>query len=142
MSAKGLYSPDILAAAMELARYPWNEDLPFKALARSRSCGSSIELGLSTGENGAITAIGIRPHACAVGQAAAALFAANASGLTRSAITQARAALAGWLSGAGPMPEWPRIDLLLPALAYPARHAAILLAWDAALDALPYPGRA
>ena len=137
MSARGLYTPQILSAAMDLARFPWNPDLPLKGSARSRSCGSAIELCLGTDEAGAISAVGIRPHACAVGQAAAALFSASAGGRSRSMVAEARAAIADWLAGVGPKPDWPGIDLLSPALAYPARHAAILLAWDAALAALP-----
>ena len=59
------------------------------------------------------------------------------SGGRTSAMARARVTLAAWLVGEGNQPEWPGIHLLNPALAYPARHAAILLAWDAALDALP-----
>lgn len=136
MSARGLYTPEILAAAMGLASYPWNAALELQGSARSRSCGSAIELGLSTEPGGVITAIGIRPHACAVGQAAAALFAAGASGRNRGELQQARDAIATWLGGEGGVPNWPGVELLAPALDYPARHAAILLAWDAALDAL------
>lgn len=134
---RGLYSPEILGQAMVLARYPWVPDAQHHGAARSRSCGSSIELSLGTDVAGAIREIGVRPHACAVGQAAAAVFAEHARGCSRSDIAMARAALAAWLAGEGKLPAWPGVGLLDPALAYPARHAAILLAWDAALDALP-----
>ena len=50
-----------------------------------------------------------------------------------------RASLAGWLHAAGPIPDWPGIGLLDAAREYPARHGAILLAWDAALAALASP---
>jgi NifU-like protein involved in Fe-S cluster formation len=83
-----------------------------------------------------VVQIGIRPHACAVGQAAAHVFAMRATGLTRAEISAARIDLAAWLTGDGPAPAWPGIELIEPARTYPARHGAILLAWDAALAAL------
>lgn len=136
MSARGLYTPQILAKAMELNRFPWDELAGRKGAARSRSCGSLVELSVAVRDDGRITALGVRPHACAVGQAAAAIFAESALGRNAADLAEARQALASWLAGSGEMPDWPGIALLEPALAYPARHAAILLAWDAALQAL------
>ncbi|MBB3861172.1 NifU-like protein involved in Fe-S cluster formation [Novosphingobium hassiacum] len=137
MSAgRGLYTPEVLAAAMELTRYPMDDALPFKGSARSRSCGSTIDIAVSLASDGGIATVGIRPHACAVGQASAALFARGAVGLTADDLRAARAALGAWLAGNGLRPEWPGIELVEPARAYPARHGAILLAWDAAIEAL------
>lgn len=137
MSAgKGLYTAEILALAMELATTPWDDVLPHKGTARSRSCGSTIDLALATDPAGAVTALGLRPHACAVGQASAALFARSAKGRSKLEIAQARASLAQWLAGDSPRPDWPGLEVLEAARAYTARHGAIMLAWDAALDAL------
>jgi NifU-like protein involved in Fe-S cluster formation len=135
-TAVRLYTPAILAAATGLSAYPWDDALPLRGDARSRSCGSAIALALSVDAGGRIEKLGLRPHACAVGQAAAAVFAAAAAGNGRDDVATARAAIADWLAGTGPVPDWPGIDLLEPAAGYPARHAAILLAWDAALVAL------
>ena len=134
-STRALYTPAILAAATGLAAYPWDAALPLQGEARSRSCGSTIALGLVVDAEGRIARLGLRPHACAVGQAAAHVFAAAATGQDRAAIAAARMALTAWLGGEAPQPDWPGIELLEPARAYPARHAAILLAWDAALAA-------
>lgn len=136
MASRGLYTPEILAAAMTLTQFPWDDAFGRKGSARSRSCGSTIEMGLTLDAQGRITTLGIRPHACAVGQAAASLFARNAIGLDAVQIATARDDLATWLSDDGNAPDWPEIDLLASARTYPARHGAILLAWDAALDAL------
>lgn len=133
---RGLYTPDILAAAMTLTAYPWSDAYRFKGMARSRSCGSAIEIGLTVDSHGQILALGLRPHACAVGQAAASIFAKSAVGRNRSDLQMARQALASWLADEDVEPGWPAIALLEPARSYPARHGAILLAWDAALDAL------
>lgn len=134
--AQALYTPAILAAATGLAAFPWDEALPLRGEARSRSCGSSIALGLATDAAGRIARIGLKPHACAVGQAAAHVFASAAAGRSSEQIATTRVALAAWLAGADDAPDWPGIDLLAPARAYPGRHAAILLAWDAAIAAL------
>lgn len=134
--ARALYTPAMLAAATGLAAYPWDEALPLRGEARSRSCGSVIALGLSTAADGRISGLGIKPHACAVGQAAAYTFASAAVGRDRAEIVTARAAVAAWLAGEGAMPDWPEIAMLEPALGYPGRHPAILLAWDAAIAAL------
>ena len=41
-----------------------------------------------------------------------------------------------WLAGGGTMPDWPGLDRLSAAREFPARHGAIMLPWNAALDAL------
>lgn len=135
--AGGLYTPEILNAAVSLAAYPFDAESPFVGEARSRSCGSVIAVSLCLDAEGRIEKPGIRPHACAVGQAAASMFAACATGRSRADIADARTAIADWLAGQGPQPDWPGLSLLEPARAYPARHPAILLAWDAALAAIP-----
>ncbi len=78
----------------------------------------------------------MRASACAVGQAAAALFAQGAAGRDAEDIANARAAIVAWLSNGGLLPEWPGFSALVPARVHTGRHGAILLAWDAALAAL------
>ncbi len=134
--ARTLYTPEILGAATALADFPWDESLPLRGDARSRRCGSTLALGLALDAEGRISAVGLRPHACAIGQASAFAFASAAQGRSRDQIAGARVALADWLEGSGAMPDWPGIALVEPALGYPARHGAIMLAWDAALAAL------
>lgn len=136
---RGLYTPEILGAAMALVGFPWSDAMPFQGTARSRSCGSTIAMGLALDDEGRISDLGLRPHACAVGQAAAALFAQAAKGCSAADVLVARREIASWLADDCGLPDWPGFDLLGPAKAYPARHGAILLAWDAALDALNQP---
>lgn len=130
-----LYTPEVLALATSLARYPLGDDLPLHGDARSQSCGSTLELGLAF-ENGRISRIGLRTHACAIGQAAAAIFAGAAIGRTGPDIADAEREVAAWLGG-GSLPAWPGIATIAAAAAYPARHGAVLLPWRAALSALP-----
>ena len=131
-----LYNTAILDAAVRLARYPLRAGLDRVGDARSRTCGSTVAIGLNVDGRGRIAAVGCRVQACAVGQAAAAVFAEAALGRSDADLSKARTELTAWLAGEGPAPEWTGIDLLDAARAYPARHGAILLPWDAALAAL------
>lgn len=133
-----LYSPELLGLATGLAAYPLTEDLPLRAEARSRSCGSVIALGLALDETGAgIARIGMRVSACAIGQASAALLAQGARGADTGQVIATADALAAWLAGEGALPAaWPGLAALAPALAHPGRHGALLLPWTAAREAL------
>ncbi len=131
-----LYSPEILAAAVRLSEWTADPALPLAGEARSRSCGSTLALRLSVDDQGKVVRAGCRAQACAVGQAAASLFLAHAPGRDLGEITAAREAIARWLEVGGNQPGWPGLALIEPARGYPARHGAILLAWDAAIAAL------
>lgn len=132
-----LYTPEILALATSLAAYPWDEALALQGGARSKSCGSTIALGLATDPDGRIDRIALKSSACAIGQAAAAIFAAAAKGRDAADIRKAESEIAAWLRGDAAMPDWPGFEAIAPARDYPARHGAILLAWQAARDLLP-----
>jgi NifU-like protein involved in Fe-S cluster formation len=134
-SSAALYTPQVLALATSLARFPLDEALPLRGAARSPTCGSSIELGLSCDSSGAIAQLGLRAHACAIGQAAAAVFAEAAAGHDAATIKSGEAEIANWLEG-GDLPDWPNFSAIAAARAYPARHGAILLPWKASLAAL------
>lgn len=135
-AAAKLYSPELLGLATGLAAFPLTDDLPLRAEARSRSCGSVIALGLALDETGRIAQIGMQVSACAIGQASAALLAQGVSGRDPGAVDAAAAALAQWLAGEGALPDWPGIAALAPARDHPGRHGALLLPWTAARTAL------
>jgi NifU-like protein involved in Fe-S cluster formation len=137
MATETLYSPRVLALATSLATYPWDDKLPLQGSARSKSCGSTISLGLAVDAYGRIQGIGLKSHACAIGQAAAAIFAEGAIGRDAACIHRAGNAIELWLTGQGELPDWPGIGAIGAALEYPARHGAIMLAWRAAMDLLP-----
>lgn len=136
MSAEVLYTPDVLGLTIRLAAYPWDESLSLRGEARSQSCGSTIAVGLSLDEKGAVQRIGIRSQACAIGQAAAAIFADAAIGRSSQALHDAGEAVALWLAGEGETPDWPAFETIARARDYPARHGAVLLPWRAAAQAL------
>lgn len=136
-NAATLYTPEVLGLAASLAAYPWDEALPLRGEARSKSCGSTIALGLALDPGGQIERIGLRAHACAIGQAAAAIFAAAAPGRDARHIRAADDAIAAWLAGERGLPDWPGFAAIALARDYPARHGAVRLAWQAARELLP-----
>src|SRR5690606_29958716 len=122
--------------AVSLADYPLDPALPHRGSARSRSCGSTLEAGLALDSEGRVEKLGLRVRACAVGQAAAALFAQGVPSRRAGEIEAAHTAIAAWLAEGGETPDWPGIAVLAEARGYPGRHGAIMLPWTAALDAL------
>ena len=135
-AAQRLYTPELLALAVELAEYPPLDSAPARGEARSPTCGSTLAMDLSLDGQGRIARLGMRVRACAVGQASAAIFARHAPGRDLAAIRAALVRLEAWLDDEGPAPDWPDLVLVEPARAYPARHGAMLLPWKAALAAL------
>lgn len=136
MSAERLYTPQMLAAAVELANVPPLTGADTHGSARSPACGSTLELDLRIDGQGKITNLGMKVRACAVGQAAAAIFARHAKGRSAAEIDSALADLTAWLESGSAQPDWPDLDLIAPARDYPGRHGAMLLPWKAASEAL------
>jgi len=136
MSAARLYTPELLGLAVELARHPPLQQASARGEARSPTCGSTIAMDLGLDPAGWIEQLGLRVHACAVGQAAAAIFARHALGHHAGDIGDMLRQLEAWLAGEGERPGWPDLSLIEAARDYPGRHGAILLPWRAALAAL------
>lgn len=134
--AARLYTPELLALAVELAKVPPLETAEARGEARSPTCGSTLAIDLVLDEEGRIARLGMRVRACAVGQAAAAIFARHAEGRDLAEIALTLERLEAWLAGEGEPPRWPDLELLFPARAYPARHGALLLPWKAVFAAL------
>ena len=145
MSSRGdasLYTPKILALAVDLASFPSNKDFMMRGEAFSRVCGSRVALGIEVDDHGAIRRVGVRVTACAIGQAAAAVFLRGAVNCDLPQISRARILLEEWLADDGSLPDWPGLEVLEPARGYPARHAALLLPWKAAEATLSNAGAA
>ncbi|MCE7797629.1 iron-sulfur cluster assembly scaffold protein [Sphingobium sufflavum] len=135
--AEALYTIDILRLAASTAQWPPLAAPDGSAERRSPTCGSRVGVDVTRDASGSIAAIGVTVSACALGQASAAILASAAPGRDVAAIRTAQAGLAAYLRGEDDrLPDWPNIDTLAAARSYPARHASILLAFDAALAAL------
>lgn len=131
-----LYSPRLLMLSARLAEFPYDESLPLTATARSRTCGSSITLGIDRAASGEIARIGMMVTACAVGQSSAAILADAIVGTRAEQVAQTRGQIELWLKAEGEAPLWPQFDALVAARDHPGRHGALLLPWTAAVEAL------
>ena len=135
MSAS-LYSIDVLRRAASVADFPLLPDHDAKAERRSPTCGSRITVTLKLDDEGRIAAVGVDAKACALGQAAAAIFAASALGADQAAIEMVSDAWRVYLSGEQEaLPDWAGLELLAAGRAYPARHPSMRLAFEAAAAA-------
>ena len=135
-----LYNKEILRLA---ASSPYAERLPDPMATvekRSPVCGSRVTVDVMLDADGRVGAIGMLVRACALGQAASSLMAAHVIGQDAAALARARDALADWLAGEGPIPDWPGLDIFAPALPHSARHASIRLAFEAVAEAAAMAG--
>ena len=135
-SAGKLYTPELLGLATQLAQFPLTEAYPVGGEARSRTCGSTGRVGLSLSDGGQVERIGMRISACVIGQASAALMAREIVGRKPQDVSLARDEISRWLEGDETVPGWPGFEPLVPARDFPARHGALLLPWNAIIDAL------
>ena len=131
-----LYSQRILALAADIALTERLGDADVSARKRSPLCGSTVTVDLKL-DNGRIAEFGQDVKACALGQAAASVLSRHVVGCTREQIAVLRDQLVAMLKADGPVPDAPFEDLevLLPARGYKNRHASILLAVEATLEA-------
>lgn len=132
-----LYSGKILQLASDIPHTTPLEAPMATAKKRSPLCGSTVTVALTL-EDGRIAAFSQDVKACALGQAAASVVGANVIGRTAQEIETARDELKAMLKEGGPAPQTPfdGLEVLLPAREYRNRHASIMLALDATLDAL------
>ena len=132
-----LYSAKILSLA---ATIPLSNRLkvPDTSIRKhSPICGSTVTVDLKTSNN-VIIEFGQDIKACALGQAAASVLGKNIIGLTKLEIKKGRDQLSEMLTNNGPIPDKPfeGFEPLQSARSYSNRHASILLAIDATLEAL------
>ncbi|NQY61402.1 iron-sulfur cluster assembly scaffold protein [Cognatishimia sp.] len=132
-----LYSGRILALAADMPRTERLADPDATVKKRSPLCGSTIAVDVIL-QDGKISEYGQDVKACALGQAAASVVGAHVVGLSRAEIEAARDALRDMLKNDGPAPAAPFEDLevLRPARDYKNRHASIMLALEATLEAI------
>jgi NifU-like protein involved in Fe-S cluster formation len=134
--ASALYNREILALAASLIHNDRLENPDATAGLRAPLCGSRIEADIVLGIDGKIIALALRANACALGQASAAILRKNAAGNDAAFLRNIREAVAAYFNGTGEMSDiWPQLAALKVAKDYPARHAAILLPFDALLEA-------
>jgi len=138
-----LYSGRILELAADIPLTDRLESPPASVKKRSPLCGSTVTVDLSV-ENGVITEFGQDVKACALGQASASVIARQIIGRTEGEVKAARDQLRAMLTANGPVPDAPfdGLEVLLPARDFKNRHASILLALDATVEAMAEASKA
>jgi NifU-like protein involved in Fe-S cluster formation len=133
---RALYNRDILRLAASIPHLGRLAGAHGRSERSSPVCGSRVAVEVALDGQGRVAALGQEVKACALGQASAALMAGHAIGRSPAEIAEARDSLAGFLAGSRDDPGgWPGLDLFAEARRFPARHASILLAFEAAAAA-------
>ncbi len=132
-----LYSGRILALAADIPHLDRLDSPDATVKKRAPLCGSTVTVDLKL-KDGRITEYGQDVKACALGQASASVVGSAIIGTTRAQVETARDQLAAMLKQNGPAPDAPfdGLEVLMPARDYKNRHASILLALDATVEAL------
>jgi NifU-like protein involved in Fe-S cluster formation len=135
--AQVLYTPEILRLATSIPHLERLAAPQGSAERRSPICGSRVTVDIVLDAQGRVAELGLAVSACALGQASAALMGRNALARSRLEASAARDALKAYLNEEADTPgDWPGLEVFAAARAYPARHAAILLPFDALNDAM------
>ncbi len=131
-----LYSSRILELAADIPHLARLDAPQASVKRRSPLCGSTVTVDLDMAE-GRVSRFGQDVKACALGQAAAAVLGQVVLGRTIQDLARARHQLRAMLAEGGPVPDSPfdGYEVLTPARDYRNRHASILLALDATVEA-------
>lgn len=136
-----LYSGRILELAASIPHQGRLAGATGTARKRSPLCGSTVTADVTV-EDGRISGFAQDVKACALGQASASILGRVVVGRTRAELEGARDALQAMLKDGGPAPTTPfdGFAVLIPARDYKNRHASILLALDATIEAMTVAG--
>jgi len=131
------YTTEILRLAASLHEMCELEREDGRAELRSPTCGSRIAIAVQLDRDRRVQMISQQVHACAFGQASAALVQQHAIGRAHDEVADALVTISRWLAEeqdeAG---DWPGIGALEPARPRKGRHGAILLPFRALLAAI------
>ena len=132
-----LYTTEILRLAASLQGPRELERVDGDAELRSPTCGSRVSISVQLDDDRRVRMISQQVHACAFGQASAALLERNAIGRAHDEVSETLLLLSRWLASeqeeAG---DWPGLETLAPARTRKSRHGAILLPFRALLAAI------
>lgn len=132
-----LYTTEILRLAASLQGPCELERIDGEADIRSPTCGSRVTLAVTLDAKGLVEQLSQEVHACAFGQASAAILERHALGCGHSEVSNALLRLRRWLADPQePAVGWPGMDVLAPARTRKGRHGAILLPFRALLAAI------
>ena len=132
-----LYSTKILGLAADIPHQIRLKNPDATVKRRSPLCGSTVTVDVVL-EDGRVAEFGQDVKACALGQAAASVVGAAVIGRSLEELSTARDQLKAMLTAEGPTPDAPfdGLEVLSPAREFRNRHASILLALDATIEAV------
>jgi NifU-like protein involved in Fe-S cluster formation len=132
-----LYTTEILRLAASLGDPHLLDREDGQAELRSPTCGSRVALAVQLDQHRRIERLSMRVHACAFGQASAALVERHSRGRNHAEVSDTLIDLSRWLAGESEVSgAWPGIDALAPARSRSGQHGAILLPFRALLAAM------
>jgi len=131
-----LYSTRILALAADIPHLGQLSEPQARVKKRSPLCGSTVTVDLDV-KDGKVTRFAQDVKACALGQASAAILGTVVVGRSLAELDTAAEQLEAMLKSAGPVPDAPfdGYETLIPAREFKNRHASILLAIQATVEA-------
>jgi NifU-like protein involved in Fe-S cluster formation len=132
-----IYSRRILELAADIPHLGRLPDADASAIARSKLCGSTVTVDLKLDGN-VVAAFAHDVKACALGQASSSIMGRHVVGSTVEELRDIRDAASRLLKAGGEAPQgkWEDLKVLEPLRDHKARHASILLTFDAVVDAL------
>jgi len=132
-----IYSRRILELAANIPHLGRLPEPDASATAHSKLCGSTVTVDIKLDGN-VVTAFAHDVKACALGQASSAIMGLHVIGSTAEELREVRETAARVLKANAEAPEgkWEDLKVLEPLRDYKARHASILLTFDAVVDAL------
>lgn len=136
-----LYSKDVLRRAAMIGR-TGRLSAPDASVTRvSPVCGSRITVDIKL-KDGRVSDYAQDIHACALGQSSAAILADRIVGRSGAELREVAAGLRAMLVDGAPPPDgdWSALSILAPVHHHASRHGAVMLAFDAALDAIAEAG--
>ena len=133
-----LYSQKLLTLTASIAHLGRLDDAEGSATRTSRLCGSVVTADVVLDEGGSVAAFAQDVKACALGQASAAVLGAGVMGASRDEVVKARDGLKALLAGASQTFDDRFADLKVfeSVQDYKARHASVMLAFEAAAEAM------
>ncbi|RFZ89098.1 iron-sulfur cluster assembly scaffold protein [Shinella sp. WSJ-2] len=132
-----IYNSRILEFAGNIPRIGTLPDADAEANAHSKLCGSRVKVYLKL-DGDTVSDFAHEVKACALGQASSSVMARQVIGATVAEIRQAREDMLAMLKadGEGPGGRFEDMRFLKPVKDYKARHASIMLTFDAVVDAI------
>ncbi|MBJ6126104.1 iron-sulfur cluster assembly scaffold protein [Microvirga splendida] len=132
-----IYSRRILELAAAIPHQGTLPDAHASAKAHSKLCGSTVTVYLKLDGN-VVSSFAHEVKACALGQASSSIMGRHVIGSTTEELRTVREEVQRMLKAGGKPPsgKWADLALLEPARDLKARHASILLTFDAVVDAI------